>query len=131
MTMASFSEMTRKRARKAFAICWGLSCFCLLIHTLYFRHSSSQAWWNVEETEFFLMGALSGPTSLIPIWLYGRISSGFHWWPYAENDARTILAIWFYFFFVGCVQWFVIVPWLIHKVFDAYDRVVLLLHRKR
>jgi hypothetical protein len=83
--------------------------------------------WDAEEVELLLMVSLSAPLSGI-VYIASFIPS-FHWWHYPENDARTILSGWLLFFVLGCLNWFVLVPWLVHKGYDFFDFVVRVFRR--
>ena len=119
--MPLLSDETRVRIRRAVVAGWILICVFLLVRTLYLRHAPSKVWWDAEEVELLLMAALSGPTSFLPIWLYSMTPLGFQWWPYPGNDAKTIIVVWVCFFTAGCLQWFLLVPWLVHKGYDLFD----------
>ena len=127
--MSPNSLLSRERIRRALSVLWVLACVWLLVRTLGLRNAPAQMFYRAEEIDFIYMFALSNPLSVIGL-LWARWI-GFNWWVYSQNDARTILAIWLYFFAMGAVQWFVLVPWLVHKGFDVYGRFALLFHRKR
>ena len=129
--MTLLSDIARERVRFALATLWALSFVYLLLRTLYFRHAPLNIWWNAEEIAIYLTAGLSAPTSILPIWIYSKTGAGFEWWPYPENDARTILAMWSYMVVMGYIQWFVFIPWLVHRGFDVYDRIVDVVRRKK
>jgi hypothetical protein len=116
--------------RRLIAALWIAVYVWLLVRTLVLRNASPQVFSDAEYLEQILIMALSMPLCgliLLPVTRWGALS----WWAYPANDVRTILAIWLCFFVIGCVQWFVLVPWIIHKGFDLYDRLVLVIHKKQ
>lgn len=115
-------ENWRDLVRRTIAVLWVLGCLSLLIRTLYFRSASAPLFQDVNETELYGMLALTSP--LCGIGLITAKWIDFSWWKYPQNDSRTIVAIWTYFFVVGCIQWFIFVPWVIHKGFDFYDKLL-------
>jgi hypothetical protein len=110
------------------AALWVFACVWLLVRTLLFRNASPQVFGDAEYLEQIYILALTGPLSALIVWPLRWIS--FSWWVYPANDARTILAIWLFFFVIGCIQWFVLVPWVVHKGFDLYDFVVIRVRRR-
>jgi hypothetical protein len=85
----------------------------------------------MEQAELLTMIGLSAPTSLLIVLPVRWLSFSFSWWIYPENDVRTIIIVWLCFFAVGCLQWFVLVPWVVHKGFDAYDGALFWWRRGR
>lgn len=114
---------SRKLIRRAIAALWVAVNVWLLIRTLFLRNASPHVFGDAEEIERILVFALSSPLSGLLVWAAGKWIS-FTWWSYPGNDSRTILAIWICLFVIGCLQWFVLVPWIVHKGFDLYDFVV-------
>jgi hypothetical protein len=114
--------------RRIVAGLWALAYIWLLIRTLLLRNASPQVFGEAEEAEILLCLNLSAPISLLIVLVSRWVSLA--WWIYPENDARTILAVWLFFFVIGCLQWFVLFPWMIHKGFDLYDYVACLVRRK-
>lgn len=121
--------LSRKLIRRAVAGLWILTCLWLLVRTLLVRNASPKLFGDMEEVELLLMLGFSAPTS----WLVALALKwfSFSWWIYPENDARTIIVVWLCLFAVGCVQWFVLVPWVVHKGFDVYDGLLSWWHRKQ
>jgi hypothetical protein len=115
---------SRKVIRRAIATLWVTVNVWLLIRTLLLRNASPQVFGDAEEIERLLVLGLSSPLSALVVWVAGKWIS-FAWWSYPGNDSRTILAIWIGLFVIGCFQWFVLVPWIVHKGFDLYDFVVV------
>jgi hypothetical protein len=74
------------------------------------------------------MLGLSEPLSLIVY--FASFVPMFDWWSYPANDARTILAVWLLFFVLGCLNWFVLVPWVVHTGYDLFDLVVRVVRRR-
>src|SRR5581483_3527816 len=112
----------RMLLRRTLAALWVLACVWLLIRTFLLRSAPPRVFGDAVELELVLLLGLTAPLS-------GVLILSFRWlpftkWPFAGNDPRTILAIWFFFFASGCLQWFVIVPWIVHKWFDLYDYAV-------
>ena len=120
---------SRDLIRRGIAITWVLACIWLLVRTLFLRNAPVSIFQNAEEVEFYCMFALTCPLCGVGLLLARYV--GFGWWIYPENDARTILAIWLYFFVIGSIQWFVLVPGLIQKGFEVYDRILLLIRKKQ
>jgi hypothetical protein len=114
--------LSRKLMRRIVASLWVLTCAWLLIRTLLVRNASPKQFGDMEEAELLAMLGLSAPTS----WLFVATTRWltFSWWVYPENDARSIIGAWLCLFALGCLQWFVLVPWIVHKGFDAYDGVL-------
>jgi hypothetical protein len=110
---------SRRLIRRIIAVLWVLSCVWLLARTLLLRNAADNVFLDAEYLEQLLMFNLSSPLSWIGV-LFAHLCS-FAWWHYPRNDARTILLIWLYFFSMGCLQWFVLIPWGVHKAFDLYD----------
>ena len=120
---------SREFVRRLIAALWIAFYVWVLVRTLVLRNASPQVFEDAEYLEQIYILSLSIPLSGLIVWPLRWVS--FSFWVYPANDARTILAIWLCFFAVGCVQWFVLVPWIIHKGFDLYDRLALVNHRKR
>lgn len=114
--------LSRKLMRRIVAALWVLTCVWLLIRTLLVRNASPKQFGDMEEAELLAMLGLSSPTSWLIVLATRWLT--FSWWAYPENDARSIIVAWLCFFAVGCLQWFVLVPWFVHKGFDVYDGVL-------
>ena len=114
---------SRTLIRRTIAALWVLACLWLLARTLLLRHAPPDLFADAEEYEQILLLALSTPLCLVGVTVAQRIT--FNWWPYPANDARTIVVIWLAFFLVGCLQWFVLVPWVVHKWYDVYDSIAV------
>lgn len=121
---------TRAFVRRLIAALWIAAYLWVLVRTLVLRNASPQVFGDAEYLEQIYILALSMPLCGLIVWPVTRWVS-LSWWAYPANDARTILAIWLCFFVVGCVQWFVLAPCIIHKGFDLYDRLALVNQRKR
>ena len=106
-----------------------LACVWLLVRTLLLRNASPDVFADAEYLEQVLLLALSCPLCIVGVLAAQRLT--LNWWPYLRNDSRTILAIWLYFFIVGCFQWIVLVPWAVHQWYDFYDSVVARTRRSR
>jgi peptidoglycan biosynthesis protein MviN/MurJ (putative lipid II flippase) len=83
---------------------------------------------EAEEAEILLCINLSAPLSFLILLALRWVS--FAGWIYPYNDPRTILAVWLCFFAIGCLQWFVLFPWVVDKGYDLYDLVVLRVRRR-
>jgi len=119
---------SRQLARRVIGVLWVLACVWLLVWTLLLRNASPKDFGDVEEAEILGMLGLSAPLSFLIIFPLRWVS--FSWWIYPENDSRTILAIWFCIFAIGCLQWFVLFPWMVDKGYDIYDFVALRVRRR-
>jgi hypothetical protein len=84
--------------------------------------------WDAEEVELILMASLSVPLSGVIYFASSMPTS--NWWSYPANDARTILAVWLFFFVLGCFNWFVLVPWVVHAAYDLFYFLVLVVRRR-
>jgi hypothetical protein len=121
-TEDSDNLLSRKLIRRIVAALWVFMCVWLLIRTLLVRNASPKLFGDMEEAELLGMLGLSAPTSLLYTLTTRWLT--FSWWIYPENDARSIFGGWLCLFAVGCLQWFVLVPWVVHKWFDVYDSVL-------
>jgi hypothetical protein len=119
---------SRRFIRRLIAILWVAAYVWLLARTLVLRNASPQVFGDEAYLEQIYILGLSSPLSAVVVWPLRWVS--FSWWIYPANDARTIVAIWFCFFAAGCLQWFVLVPWIVHKGYDLYDLVFRLVRRK-
>jgi hypothetical protein len=120
--------LSRKSIRRGIAALWVVAFVWQLVRILLFRSAPPQALADAEYLEQLYIFALSEPLSGLIVWPLKWVS--FSWWVYPGNDPRTIIAIWLSFFTIGCLQWFVLVPWAVHKAFDLYDFVVHKVRRK-
>ena len=119
---------SREFIRRVIAVLWIITCIWLLVRTLLLRNAPPQVFGDAEETELWSMLGLSEPLSLIVYFASSIRTSS--WWSYPANDARTILAVWLLFFVLGCLNWFVLVPWVVHTGYDLFDFVVRVVRRR-
>jgi hypothetical protein len=99
----------------------------VLVYQMHYRHASLKSFQDADYVSSLWMFILTSPLSFIGVLLAQR--TGLDWWPYPENHARTIVAIWSYLFAMGALQWFVLIPWIVHKGFDLYDRLAISLRK--
>ena len=119
---------SRELARRVIGVLWVLACVWALVWILLLRNTSPKEFGDAEEAEILLMLGLSAPLSYMIVLALRWVS--FSWWIYPENDSRTILAIWLCIFAIGCLQWFVLFPWVVDKGYDLYDLVALRVKRR-
>jgi len=106
---------------KVIAGIWIIACVVLLVRTLFLRNGTPQTLGDAMVVEWVLMSILSYPSSMIPHWL--------EWPTYPHNATLTIIYLWILYFVIGYIQWFVIVPWIVHKGYDLYGSVALRVRR--
>ena len=119
---------SRELFRRVFGTVWVLICIWLLVWTLLQKGASVKALGEVEEAEALGMLGLSAPLSFLIVLFLRWISLA--WWIYPWNDVRTIVAIWLFIFFIGCVQWFVFFPWVVDRGYELYDFMVPKIRRR-
>ena len=119
---------SRQLARRVIGVLWVLACVWALVWILLLRKASPKEFGDAEEAEILLMLGLSAPLSYLIVLALRWVS--FSWWIYPENDSRTTLAIWLCIFAIGCLQWFVLFPWVVDKGYDLYDFLALRVRRR-
>jgi hypothetical protein len=120
---------SREFIRRVIAVLWIITCIWLLVRILLLRNAPPNVFWDAEELEQIYMFCLSAPLSGIILYFVSFMTK-FDWWRYSANDARTILAVWLFFFALGCLNWFVLVPWVVHTGYDLFDFVVRVVRRR-
>jgi hypothetical protein len=93
---------------------WVLACVLLLVHTILLRSAPVLAFKDAEVVEYYSMSIISFPSSMLLI--STNLSELFGATRLPETDPRSILSVWLPFFALGCLQWFVLVPWMVRRV---------------
>ncbi|HWR54628.1 MAG TPA: hypothetical protein VN428_26200 [Bryobacteraceae bacterium] len=84
---------------------WLLACALVLARVLAYRNDDARL------VEFYMMLVLSWPASLAAVWGYAAMLD---WIPC--DGVAGILLMWFFFFIVGYLQWFRVVPFVVRRV---------------
>ena len=96
-------------------IAWLAICIAVLMAALRGYRGNSD--WQVEEGLFAEMIALGFPSSLLV--MGGLMVAGFVFQRFGTNlpspSQHEMIACWFAFVAVGCIQWFLIVPYLFRR----------------
>ena len=101
-------QSLRWRIVKAF---WVAMCMCVLGRCMLHRDADAGL------VEFYIMLTLAWPTSLIAVWGYAAL---LRWIP--PTGPLAILLMWCFFFGVGWLQWFYVVPFAANRVRDALQK---------
>lgn len=102
------------RAWRLLEMVWIAVCLGLLILMLSLRQGASKTFEDASQMGFYLMAALSWPSSLLIVWGGRLFHLHLEGWTYTSASTSRVIAVWLCFFVVGCLQWLVL-PWMLRR----------------